>query len=166
MATFSTRSWADIARTPVDVKSMESREQRVMYILRGLPGSGKSTRAAQISRESTKGCTIVSADIFFIDFATNTYRYDPKLVGVAHDYAVGECHKAAMRKDWTIVVDNTHIHHRDYQRYADIGRANGYTLVFETIGGFTPEDQKTYAARNIHGVTLEAIQRMAATFEK
>ena len=53
---------------------------RRVIIMRGLPGSGKSTEAK--SYILTHGAVVVSADDFFM--VAGKYRYNPAKIGDAH----------------------------------------------------------------------------------
>jgi tRNA uridine 5-carbamoylmethylation protein Kti12 len=93
-----------------------------VIILRGLPGSGKSQIANQLSHSTDYemgglSVGIVSADDFFIDPSTRQYNW----------YADGirEAHKVCYEKfigyitqDYDlIIVDNTNALHKEYSDY-------------------------------------------------
>ena len=43
--------------------------------------------------------------------------------------------------------------------------ANDYDLEYVIVGSFTDEAIECYAERNVHGVPIEAIRRMAGRFK-
>ena len=66
---------------------------KTVYIMRGVPGSGKSTIARKLAHGATADevmnltpfhGTVVSADDFFL--RNGEYRYNPKEIGIAHSY--------------------------------------------------------------------------------
>lgn len=122
-----------------------------VIILRGLPGSGKSTKA------KTFGGVVVSADHYFEK--TGTYIFDRTKLGSAH----GEC-RSAFEKHITngepiIVVDNTNVTKREYLPYAKYAVDHGYEIEIVSLfsGGCS---QLQLSERNTHNVPLSTIQRM------
>lgn len=123
-----------------------------VILLRGIPGSGKSTYA----KKHYPDATVCSADNFFVQ-KDGTYKFRAELLGRAHE----QCHqkfKQALRdKVRTIVVDNTNTKLREYKWYLQDARNYGYDVIFVRLD--TPVD--VAASRNAHGVPLDAVQRMA-----
>lgn len=137
---------------------------KLLTILRGLPGSGKSTRARQI-RDQT-GALVISNDDYFTNAATGRYIFDR-----AHlDEAVKSCKfnvMLAMRQNIPhIVVDNCFIYRNPIEWYRDAAFKNRYRVEVEIIGETTPEAVETYHARNIHGVPRNVLASMARAFQK
>ena len=57
---------------------------RRCIIMRGLPGSGKSTRARQhVAAAAGAGSTVCSADDYFVALGGGKYRFDPRQLGAA-----------------------------------------------------------------------------------
>lgn len=139
---------------------------KTLIIMRGLPGSGKSTKAETIASEAQaagKTVTIRSTDDQFMVFGV--YRFDPKRIGAAHHLN----HRAVEQdmKDNTevIIVDNTSIKKWESRGYRDLAQQYGYKVEECVVGNFSPKDAEVYHARNTHGVPLEVVKRMAAQFE-
>lgn len=122
-----------------------------ILILRGIPGSGKSTFAAQ-----QKGATIVSADDFFLT-ANGTYEYDRSRIQEAHQDCFKKFLKAVERGDELIIVDNMNAQAWEISPYYMVGTVSGYAV---EILNFTT-DVQTSAARNIHNVPEKDIERTA-----
>lgn len=122
-------------------------------ILRGLPGSGKSTY--------TKGFSAVvcSADQYFM--RCGVYSFNPKDLGKAH----GECLKNFIRACQTgkelIFVDNTNITVLEMAPYVSIAMAYGYEI--EILAFKVPVE--TSINRNVHNVPAETIKRMARSWQ-
>jgi NEDD4-binding protein 2 len=88
--------------------------RRVMYIMRGVPGSGKSTLAKQILEQASSvgdGDTgaIFSTDDFFAQ--SGTYRFNPKLLGNAHQWNFERTQAALLANRSPIIIDNSKISH-------------------------------------------------------
>ena len=67
-----------------------------MYIIRGLPGSGKSTLSGQIVKaytEQGKRAIICSADDYFIDQRTGNYNWDGNRLDEAHNWCRNKAEK-------------------------------------------------------------------------
>jgi hypothetical protein len=93
-------------------------QRRVVVIMRGLPGAGKSTRAAQLAARAAArqlSADVHSTDAFFVDAATGVYAFNPELLGAHH-----AANQAAFRGSIAagvdvVIVDNTNIQVRAHQ---------------------------------------------------
>lgn len=127
-------------------------------ILRGVSGSGKSTWIKNNKPEAL----VFSADHYFVQ-ADGTYLFNPRKLGLAH----AECFRLfenAVRTsydDADIVVDNTNTTLAEVMPYAELAREKGHTLKVLTL----QVDLKVAEQRNLHGVPMEAIEKMAACIE-
>lgn len=134
---------------------------KTVYILRGLPGSGKSTEASKIAKDPES--VICSADNYFIK--NGKYTFNAKELPNAHYF----CAKLFMQalKDGVncVVVDNTNIKKRDYRDYLAYAEQYGYTVKVVVVGGFSAADVEIYHNRNTHKVPKDVISRMASQFE-
>jgi predicted kinase len=133
-----------------------------VFIMRGLPGAGKSTRVRAIKREYTRW-TVCSADAFFIG-DDGVYRFDPALIGQAHEACWQKFQDALARGVDAIVVDNTNTQRWEYQRNVDAAKAAGADVKVINLYDGGRSDAEL-AERNIHGVPLASIQRMRARWE-
>ena len=134
-------------------------QKKVMFLMRGISGSGKSTRAKELG----KGGAVFSTDDFFM--VNGEYKYDPKQIGRAHDWNIGRVGYAAEKGISPIVVDNTNVEAWHMRPYADLAQQHGYKV--EIIEPQTPWsfDAAELAKRNTHGVPLEVIQKMIDQWE-
>lgn len=72
-----------------------------LVLIRGVPGSGKSTRAARLKQES--GYDHVEADMFFLK--EGRYVFDPAMLPLAHDWCLGKA-RDALNAGRSVVVAN------------------------------------------------------------
>jgi len=138
-----------------------------LTILRGLPGSGKSTYISKTFPGATPyhmapaewSPVIVSADHFFTNFSTGEYNFDSARIGEAHAQAQMKLLLALEDGREHIIVDNTHVQAWDWQVAAKLANLFGYTVDVVDLfdGGLSNE---ALAARNTHRVPVEIIAGM------
>ena len=91
---------------------------KVMFIMRGLSGSGKSTVVRELVKTyggTGNGVVVCSADDFFVDESSGNYYFNAELLKSAHS----ECQsKAKNAESNVIIIDNTHV-----KRYWSIKRS-------------------------------------------
>lgn len=154
-----------------------------LVIMRGVSGSGKSTKSKQLQKEWRDSCYnswcgeidedealevqtfICSADKYFIDRTSGDYSWDPKKLGVAHAWCKTQCETAMQIGIGWVCIDNTNTTRREYQSYLDLAEHFGYEVQFEKVGQLDESNLKVYANRNVHGVPLDHIRKQAKRFE-
>jgi predicted kinase len=132
--------------------------EKNLYIVRGLPGSGKSTFARSIA----KSYQIFEADQFFMK--KGEYNFDPTKLKEAHQ----DCKQRVanrMRENLfnsiffnNIVVSNTFTQEWEMKFYRNVARRYGYkvhTIIVEN----------RHYGTNIHGVPEDKLQVMEDRFE-
>lgn len=122
--------------------------QQKLTLVRGIPGSGKSTYAKSLNSK------LVEADQFFID-QDGTYQYDNTLIKDAHNWCKLET-KRLFKAGFDVVVANTFVKNWEMKFYKSL--ADDMRLKFEVI-----EMRGNY--QNVHGVPDEVVARMASQFE-
>lgn len=137
--------------------------------MRGLPGSGKSTKAERIlSKFRDLHDTIVcmcSADDYFTDDHGN-YNFDATKLGQAHGACRTKAEGAMSVGISLVVIDNTNTMQKEMNPYIKMGKSFGYKTKIVMVGGTDEEDIKLYTSRNVHGVPEEAIRRMAGRIKE
>lgn len=137
---------------------------RQLIIMRGLPGSGKSTRAREIVEIGLCGpgfkATIRSTDDQFM--VNGKYVFNPRMLGVNHAANLRLVEQDMKDEIPCIIVDNTNIKRRDFAPYITLAKKYGYDVREEVIA---ERNVDTCFERNSHNVPREAIQRMADNFE-
>ena len=134
--------------------------KKLAVILRGIPGSGKSTKARQIA-EKHDGTVICSADDYFVG-EDGVYRFDVNKIGQAHGACKRKFADALKARESVVIVDNTNTRHREYKDYVREAKNYGYEVKVIKIPLI---DAELAAERNTHGVPLETIKKMIARFE-
>tara|TARA_R110002020_G_scaffold210083_1_gene416051 strand:+ start:1863 stop:2354 length:492 start_codon:yes stop_codon:yes gene_type:complete len=140
------------------------------YILRGLPGTGKS-RLASLIREANAGedfgIRIFSTDDLFIN-DEGVYEFDADLLKWHHQENLRRATEyfAEDQYGWTriAIIDNTNTQHWEYAPYVKAAKEAGWDVQIITLD-WNEHDIPLYAKRTKHGVPEEAIQRMADRWE-
>ncbi|HEC72584.1 MAG: AAA family ATPase [Candidatus Thorarchaeota archaeon] len=130
-----------------------------LVIMRGLPGSGKSTKAKQMYPDAP----IFSTDDFFM--VNGHYDFRPWLIGQAHNENMCKVIDAMIDNIPVIVVDNTNTQRWEYSVYLSIVKAMGYEFkIIDLFDGLFSDKELT--TRNTHGVPLEVITKMRKRYER
>ena len=131
---------------------MKSNNIKELFLLRGLPGAGKSTLAKSIEAYH------VEADMFFVHGVTNEYKFDASKLGKAHEWCqsvVDVCMSDKLRK---IAVSNTFTQEWEMQPYFDLAEKYGYR-VYSLIC------ENRHSGVNQHGVPEDKLVQMKNRFE-
>lgn len=138
--------------------------QRRLIIMRGLPGSGKSTKARRLAEESGGDAVICSTDDFFVG-DDGIYRFDGKRISAAHEWNQERARTFMRAGCPLVIIDNTNTQAWEAREYCRAGRFHGYAVEFCEADTPWAFDAPTLAQKNAHGCPQEAIERMAARWE-
>ncbi|KAB0796427.1 hypothetical protein PPYR_10488 [Photinus pyralis] len=143
---------------------------KILILLRGLPGSGKSFLARQIV-DRTVGhkdysTFILSSDDYFFNKRTKRYEYDVYKLQNAHESNQQRAYKQMSTGVSPVIIDNTNTQMWEMKSYAMIAANFGY--IVEILEPFTPWvfDERQLASRNSHGVPKSKIRDMLMRYEK
>lgn len=130
-----------------------------LFLVRGLPGSGKTTFAEALA---SPGDPMFAADDYFM--VDEEYKFDGRKLAEAHAHCQEGCSVAMYREIPVIVVHNTFVARWEMEAYIRMAEKFDYRVTVVSIfdGGLTDDE---LFARGTHGVPLEAIKRMRANYE-
>lgn len=125
-------------------------ERQKLILVRGLPGSGKSTFAKQLALK--EGLAHYEADRFFDERG----RFDARLLPVAHARCLRQTHNELGYYGGSVVVSNTFTTLEEMEPYFQLAEALGAeVVVYKCRGRF----------KSIHNVPPATIRRMAARWQ-
>lgn len=147
---------------------------RLVVLMRGLPGSGKSTAAKRILQQAIDGsqnntCTglILSTDDYFVDPQTKEYRFDRGLLGQAHEWNLSRFRHSLGEGKSPIIVDNTNVSLWEMRPYVEDALEFQYAIqVAEPeTEWWLRRDAETMARMNTHQVAHDIIENMLRRWE-
>jgi predicted kinase len=146
-------------------------DSKLVIIMRGLPGSGKSYWVEQFIQSQPlsvatqiKQYGYYSTDNLF--FNDGEYRFDINKLSQNHQLNLSLFIEALARAEPVVICDNTNVCHWEYLAYKTAAVALGYQVKVVLIGDpKSVEHQELCSQRNKHRVSLKQIQRMAKLFE-
>ncbi|XP_061850195.1 NEDD4-binding protein 2 isoform X2 [Colius striatus] len=136
---------------------------RVLVLLRGVPGSGKSYLARTLL-EDNPGGIILSTDDYF--YKQGQYHYDPDCLEEAHDWNRKRAKEAFETRISPIIIDNTNIQAWEMKPYVALAQQFKYKVMFREPDTWWKFKPKELERRNIHGVSKEKIKRMLERYER
>ena len=125
---------------------------KTLFLIRGLPGSGKSSLI-----ESLRITHNVSADMYHIN-SEGIYDWKPQNVKASHEWCKNQVRNFMLKEYTNIAVDNTFTIFRELGPYFELAEEFGYrvsTLIVENRHG----------NKSIHNVPEETIEKMKVRFE-
>lgn len=125
--------------------------EKILYIVRGVPGSGKSTFARQLTSN------VFEADQYFIDNEGN-YNFIPSEIKNAHAECQDDVKSAMSSSIPKIAVSNTFTQEWEMNPYLDLAKQFGYMV-------FTVVVENRHGGKNVHGVPNDKIELMKNRFE-
>ena len=143
------------------------RSNRVMFIMRGLPGSGKSTLVKTIqsiyAEDATGDFCICSADDFFM--SEGCYRFDASRLSDAHEDCQSRMKEALTSRTRTVVIDNTNVMYWEMKPYIQFADQEGYFVIL--VEPKTPWrlNAEVLANKNTHSVPKEALEKKIKVFK-
>ena len=122
---------------------------RKVFIVRGVPGSGKTTLAKGIAKKyNTKE---FEADHYLLN-SEGKYEYDKSKLARAHTKCIVQGFKHLQRNN-AVVFANTFIHKSDIEFYAKYMKEQG-------INAEVYIAQPSFAGKSLHNVPDEAVEKM------
>ena len=125
---------------------------KTLYIVRGIPGSGKSTFAQSLD------CPVFEADQYFIDSETGEYKFDGSKIKLAHNWCKLRVEQSMEDDSQKIAVSNTFTQEWEMDGYYELAKQYGYR-VFSLIV------ENRHGGVNEHGVPEDKLEIMKNRFE-
>lgn len=128
---------------------------KVIYLIRGLPGAGKSTLAEHIVERC---CRHAADDYFMVEQGKGKFKYvfDRTKLPEAHIACLNAVKKNIADCQPKIVVANTFVKKEHMKPYYDLAAEHGYEVVEIIVKS---------NFRSIHGVPQSTIDKMREEFE-
>jgi predicted kinase len=134
--------------------------EKILFIIRGVSGSGKSTFAKKIVGHDFLVC---EADKYFIDKETGEYKFDVSKIKDAHKFCqdtVETYMKDSLVNDQfyrEIAVANTFTQEWEFQPYIELAEKYGYKTFCIIV-------ENRHGGTNVHNVPEDKIEQMKNRF--
>lgn len=132
-----------------------------LVIMRGLPGSGKTTYAKEITKY---GGIVLSSDDYFKDEAGN-YIYDRSKLKDSHIWNQKRAADAMVSGYELIVIDNTNVRKWETKPYVKVAVDLGYDVFFIEPPNYWVKDLDELMARDDKRVPRKTMERMLREWE-
>ena len=124
---------------------------KLLILIRGLPGSGKSTIAKKLALKENH----LEADMFHM--CGDCYVFDRDNLGKAHDWCRLETERKMRDGKTPIAISNTFTKNSELKEFLELAKQYEYNYQIITIEN-VPFDSR-------HGVPKEVIEKMKNRFE-
>lgn len=133
---------------------------KTLILLRGLPGSGKST-TAELLGAGGSGYAHFEADMYFME--DGEYKFDPSKIKDAHKWCQNSVEQAMLLNytaghNDTIIVSNTFTQEWEMEPYYKLAEPWGYRVYSIIV-------ENRHGGVNVHGVPEDKLQAMKDRFE-
>jgi predicted kinase len=120
-----------------------------LILLRGLPGSGKSTFAEVI------GGFRCEADMFFME--DEEYKFDINRIKEAHRWCKEQCQSFMVKEKPKVIVSNTFTQEWEMEDYYDLAKRYGYKVTSVIV-------ENRHGGESIHSVPDATLGNMRNRF--
>lgn len=131
-----------------------------LFLIRGLPGSGKTTFANFLMDFTLYDITVCmfAADDYFMDEHGN-YNFDASKLGAAHKQCetLTEESMASPDDETVIIVHNTFTTEKELKPYLSLAKKYGFDVTTMII-------ENRHGNKSVHGVPQEVMDKMKARF--
>ena len=131
-------------------------ESNSLILLRGLPGSGKTTLAGVLSEEGKY--PVYSVDDYFTNAETGEYHFDYKNNQYAYKQCQEQTEQSMLLNAGKIIVHNTFTMEWELDPYFKLASTHRYSLFVVTVENY-------HGAGNVHEVSEEQLQKMAEKYK-
>jgi predicted kinase len=134
---------------------MGGTQSKRLIILRGLPGSGKTTYAHGLTNDGRDGI-ILSSDNYFIH--GGVYKYNPSHLKDSHIWNQKKAAEAMIHGERLIVIDNVNARKWEARPYVEMAVNCGYKIEFReppTPWRFNIDELMEHDDKNVPQKTME-----------
>jgi predicted kinase len=135
---------------------IESKIRRALLIVRGLPGSGKSTLCKLLSQNGR--WPVFAIDDYFTDPKTGAYHFEFENNYKAYSSCEQRTRKALEVGVELVLVDNTFVLDWEMEPYLKMASEFGYELHVVTA-------EKFHDGENSHGISQDQIEKMGMKYK-
>ena len=126
-----------------------------LILLRGLPGSGKSSFAKVISENGKY--PVYSVDDYFTS-PSGEYQFNFQTNHLAYKSCENNTRKSLEMGLEKVIVDNTFTLEWELEPYFKMGKECGYTVFVMTL-------ENWHGGKNVHGISDEQLFKMASKYK-
>ena len=127
---------------------------KTLYLIRGLPGSGKSTFATGMAK--ALGAPHYEADLYHTN-ESGEYKWKPENVGAAHAWCQQWTQHAMVAGYPDIFVSNTFTTEKELKPYLQLAQMLNYRVVSLVV-------ENRHGNESVHGVPAETMTKMRNRF--
>lgn len=126
---------------------------KTLYLIRGLPGSGKSTFATTLA--DSLHAVHLEADMYHM--VDGEYQWKPENVHAAHQWCQAETQRSMLAQYSNVVVSNTFTTQKELKPYLQLAQMLGYRVVSVVV-------ENRHGNESVHGVPQETMDKMRHRF--
>lgn len=126
-----------------------------LILLRGLPGSGKSTVANLIGARGA-GYAHFEADMFFMQ--DGEYKFEPSKLKLAHNWCMIQTEKAMVDDTAIVIVSNTFTQEWEMEHYYELAKRYNYRVTSLVV-------ENRHGGVNVHNVPEDKVEAMRTRFQ-
>jgi predicted kinase len=123
---------------------------KILYLFRGIPGSGKTTAAKSL------GLMTFEADQFFME--DGEYKFDPTKLREAHQWCKDQVEYVMINGMPKVAVSNTFTQEWEMTPYFELASKYGYMVITMVV-------ENRHGGQNEHGVPDDKLEIMKNRFE-
>ncbi|XP_073699114.1 NEDD4-binding protein 2 [Garra rufa] len=138
-------------------------EGQLLVLLRGAPGSGKTTLANALLVQNPGG-VVLSTDDYFT--RNGQYYFEPNLLGEAHEWNHQRAKEAFEKGQTPIIIDNTNMQCWEMKPYVAMAQKHRYKVLFREPDTWWKTKPRELEKRTRHQVTKEKIRRILERYDR